>query len=89
MIDAAAEKRAAASRSACKPPGGGYIPAYLDLVRRHLKRDYAEADLAAAGLAVYTSLDLRAQAAAERGAHPELTRLDASSRCAATISRAR
>jgi len=30
-------------------------------VRRDLKRDYAEADLAAAGLSVYTSLDLRAR----------------------------
>ena len=56
------------------------MPAYLDLVRRHLKRDYAEADLAAAGLAVYTSLDPRAQAAAERALTLNLKRLDAASR---------
>jgi penicillin-binding protein 1B len=63
-----------------KGHGGGYVPAYLDLVRRHLKRDYAEADLAAAGLSVYTTLDPRAQASAERALTRTLTRLDASSR---------
>jgi penicillin-binding protein 1B len=72
--------RAAAAPLGLKPPGGSYVPAYLDLVRRHLKRDYAEADLAAAGLAVYTSLDPRVQAAAERALASNLKRLDAASR---------
>ena len=76
LIDAAAAKRTAATPLGLKPPGGTYVPAYLDLVRRHLKRDYAEADLAAAGLAVYTSLDPRAQAAAERALTVNLKRLD-------------
>jgi penicillin-binding protein 1B len=80
LIDAAAAKRAAATPLGLKPPGGSYVPAYLDLVRRHLKRDYAEADLAAAGLSVYTSLDPRAQAAAERALTVDLQRLDAASR---------
>jgi penicillin-binding protein 1B len=80
LIDAAAEKRAAAMPLGLRPPGGGYVPAYLDLVRRDLKRDYAEADLAAAGLAVYTTLDPRAQAAGERALSRQLTRLDAASR---------
>jgi penicillin-binding protein 1B len=80
LIDAAAAKRAAATSLGLRPPGGSYVPAYLDLVRRHLKRDYAEADLAAAGLAVYTSLDPRAQAAAERALTLNLKRLDAASR---------
>jgi penicillin-binding protein 1B len=80
LIDAAAAKRAAAGPPTLRPPGGSYVPAYLDLVRRHLKRDYAEADLAAAGLAVYTSLDPRAQAAAERALTLNLKRLDAASR---------
>jgi len=80
LIDPAAATRAAAEPLGLRPPGGGYVPAYLDLVRRHLKRDYAEADLAAAGLAVYTSLDPRAQAAAERSLMRQLTRLDAASR---------
>jgi penicillin-binding protein 1B len=49
-------------------------------VRRHLKRDYAEADLAAAGLSIYTSLDPRAQTAAEHALTTNLKRLDAASR---------
>jgi penicillin-binding protein 1B len=80
LIDAAAAKRAAATSLGLRPPGGSYVPAYLDLVRRHLRRDYAEADLAAAGLAVYTSLDPRAQAAAERSLTRHLSHLDAASR---------
>ncbi|MCZ8129800.1 MAG: penicillin-binding protein 1B [Steroidobacteraceae bacterium] len=63
-----------------RPPGGAYVPAYLDLVRRHLKRDYGEADLAAAGLAIHTSLDPRAQAVAERALTRQLDRLDKASR---------
>jgi penicillin-binding protein 1B len=80
LIDAAAAKRLTGSPLGLRPPGGSYVPAYLDLVRRHLKRDYAEADLATAGLAVYTSLDPRAQAAAERALTGNLKRLDAASR---------
>jgi penicillin-binding protein 1B len=79
LIDAASARRAAANPLGLRPPGGSYVPAYLDLVRRHLKRDYAEADLAAAGLAIYTSLDLRAQAAAVRALTLNLKRLDAAS----------
>ena len=80
LIDAEAAKRAASSPLGLRPPGGSYVPAYLDLVRRHLNRDYAEADLAAAGLAVYTSLDARAQAAAELALTSNLKRLDAARR---------
>jgi penicillin-binding protein 1B len=76
-IDATAAKTAIASPLGLRPPGSNYVPAYLDLVRRHLKRDYAEADLAAAGLAVYTSLDPRAQSAAEQALKTNLARLDA------------
>jgi penicillin-binding protein 1B len=79
LIDAATVKRAAAQPLGLRPPGARYVPAYLDLVRRHLKRDYAEADLTAAGLAVYTTLDPRAQAAAERSLTRHLSRLDAAS----------
>jgi penicillin-binding protein 1B len=80
LIDAAAAARASATNLGLRAPGGSYVPAYLDLVRRNLKRDYAEADLAAAGLSVYTSLDLRAQAAAERALAQNLKRLDAASK---------
>jgi penicillin-binding protein 1B len=72
-------KRAAAAPLGLRPPGGSYVPAYLDLVRRHLKRDYQEADLAAAGLSIYSSLDVRAQLAAERALTRNLKRLDAAS----------
>ena len=80
LIDEATANRAIASPLGLRPPGGNYVPAYLDLVRRNLKRDYAEADLAAAGLSVYTSLDPRAQASAERALTQNLKRLDASSK---------
>ncbi len=46
-------------------PAGAYYPAYLDFVRRTLRRDYHEEDLTEAGLRIYTSLDPRAQQQAE------------------------
>lgn len=55
---------------------GGYYPAYLDLVRRTLRRDYREQDLTEAGLSVFTNLDPRTQELAERILDRELTRLD-------------
>ena len=57
-------------------PSGAYYPAYLDFVRRTLRRDYREQDLTEAGLAIYTSLDPRAQEEAELALDRELTRLD-------------
>ncbi len=55
---------------------GGYYPAYLDFVRRTLRRDYRDADLTETGLRIYTSLDPRAQERAERTLEQELARLD-------------
>jgi penicillin-binding protein 1B len=55
---------------------GGYYPAYLDFVRRTLRRDYREEDLTEAGLRIYTSLDPRAQEGADRALERELLRLD-------------
>jgi penicillin-binding protein 1B len=80
LIPADVAKREKARPLGIRKPGGAYVPAYLDLVRRHLKRDYAEADLAAAGLQIYTTLDPRAQAAAEAALAKQLKRLDAASR---------
>ncbi len=57
-------------------PAGAYYPAYLDFVRRTLRRDYHEADLTEAGLRIYTSLEPRAQEDAERSLDRELSRLD-------------
>jgi penicillin-binding protein 1B len=55
---------------------GGYFPAYLDFVRRTLKRDYREADITEEGLKIYTALDPRAQELAETALAEQLTRLD-------------
>jgi len=74
-----AEEAAAAMR---KPlgvtprPAGAYYPAYLDFVRRTLRRDYHEQDLTEAGLRIYSSLDPRAQDEAEHALERELARLD-------------
>ncbi|HXW73576.1 MAG TPA: penicillin-binding protein 1B [Steroidobacteraceae bacterium] len=57
-------------------PAGAYYPAYLDFVRRTLRRDYREQDLTEAGLRIYTSLDPRAQDQAEHALEHELARLD-------------
>lgn len=73
---------AAATAAARRPlgvsarPAGAYFPAYLDFVRRTLRRDYREQDLTEAGLRVYTSLDPHAQDQAERALDHELARLD-------------
>jgi penicillin-binding protein 1B len=57
-------------------PAGAYYPAYLDFVRRTLRRDYHEEDLTKAGLRIYTSLDPRAQQQAESALEHDLDRLD-------------
>jgi len=61
-------------------PAGAYYPAYLDFVRRTLRRDYREQDLTEAGLSIYTSLDPRAQDQAERSLERELAQLDRTSK---------
>ncbi len=77
-IIAAADARAAAARplAVMGRGSGGYYPAYLDLVRRTLRRDYREQDLTEAGLAVFTNLDPRTQELGEKILDRELTRLD-------------
>lgn len=56
--------------------GGTYYPAYLDFVRRTLRRDYRIEDLTREGLRIYTSLEPRAQDQAEHALERELGRLD-------------
>ena len=72
------DARAAARRplGVASRPSGAYFPAYLDFVRRTLRRDYRDQDLTEAGLRIYTSLDPRAQDQAERALERELARLD-------------
>ncbi|GAB4200523.1 MAG: penicillin-binding protein 1B [Wenzhouxiangellaceae bacterium] len=48
-------------------------PAFLDLVRRQLRRDYRDRDLSQAGLRILTTLDPLAQQAAERALSDRLS----------------
>ncbi len=50
-------------------------PAYLDLVRRQLRRDYREDDLATDGLRIFTHFDPMLQWRAERAVETTLARL--------------
>jgi penicillin-binding protein 1B len=75
--------RAADATAAAKKPlgvtsraSGTYYPAYLDFVRRTLRRDYRNEDLTQEGLRIYTSLEPRAQEEAEHALDHELDRLD-------------
>ncbi|MDB6088036.1 MAG: penicillin-binding protein, partial [Gammaproteobacteria bacterium] len=82
MADRGIVKAEDARAAAQKPLGvttrasGAYYPAYLDFVRRTLRRDYHDSDLTEAGLRIYTSLEPRAQDNAERALDRELARLD-------------
>ncbi len=51
-------------------------PAYIDLVRRHLARDYKQADLQSSGLRIFTTLDPAIQYAAEYSVSETLKALD-------------
>ena len=60
--------------------GTSPYPAFLQLVQRQLRRDYADTDLRSEGLRVFTTLDPRAQGAAERALTRTLTQFDKSKR---------
>lgn len=51
-------------------------PAFLELVRRQLYRDYREEDLTSEGLRIFTTLDPLAQTAAETAVSERLTQLE-------------
>ncbi len=51
-------------------------PAFLDLVRRHLRRDYENEDLRNEGLQIHTTLDTEMQDAVEQSVTAEMRRLD-------------
>ncbi|MDL0432475.1 penicillin-binding protein 1B [Marinobacter sp. TBZ242] len=54
-------------------------PAYIDLVRRHLARDYKQEDLQSEGLRIFTTLDPAIQYAAEFSVKDMLSRMEGSS----------
>jgi len=58
-------------------PTGDY-PAFLQLVRRQLQRDYAEEDLNSEGLGIFTTLDPLVQTQAEHGIRERLPKLEKS-----------
>lgn len=58
------------------PVGTSPHPAFLELVHRQLRRDYAEADLRSEGLRVFTTLDPRVQGVAERVLERKLAQYD-------------
>jgi len=51
-------------------------PAFVDLVYRHLRRDYDEADLRSEGLRIFTTLDPRVQVKAEKVLERRITQFD-------------
>ncbi|MGB1141318.1 MAG: penicillin-binding protein 1B, partial [Halioglobus sp.] len=55
----------------------GSFPAFLDLVRRQLRRDYSEEDLTTAGLSIFTSLDPLLQRQLEKSTEAVMQQLDA------------
>ncbi|GMQ76746.1 MAG: penicillin-binding protein 1B [Gammaproteobacteria bacterium] len=56
--------------------GTSRYPAFVDLVRRQLRRDYSDEDLRAEGLRIFTTLDLRTQRIAERALRDRIERLE-------------
>ncbi|MBB6093087.1 penicillin-binding protein 1B [Povalibacter uvarum] len=79
VIDAKAAERAMKQPLGVVRAGtqaGSYYPAFLDLVRRTLRRDYREEDLTEAGLRIFSTLDPLVQARAEKSLTQELDRLE-------------
>jgi penicillin-binding protein 1B len=52
------------------------VPAFMDLIRRQLKRDYKEEDLNAEGLRIFSTLDPGIQTQAEAGMASQLSKLE-------------
>lgn len=76
----AAEAQAAAQQPLAITEAPGAVnrhPDFLDLVRRHLRRDYAARDLGAEGLRVITHLDPRIQSRTEAAVAEVLARIEA------------
>jgi penicillin-binding protein 1B len=56
--------------------GGGYYPAFLDLVREQLGHDYDATELASRGFRIFTTLEPRVQDAAEQAVATTLDRIE-------------
>jgi penicillin-binding protein 1B len=71
-----AQARASSLSVNAKTMGTSPYPAFIQLVHRQLRRDYDEADLRTEGLRIFTTLDPRAQGAAERALTRRLAQFD-------------
>ena len=58
------------------PGNSSRYPAFVDLVRRQLRRDYRDEDLRGEGLRIFTTLDLRTQRIAETALEKRIARLE-------------
>ena len=79
FISVSALKRASATAlGVIKKPNwsSAKYPAYLDLVRRHIKRDYKIEDLRNEGLQIHTTLDVDKQEIAQNSVKFSLSKLD-------------
>ena len=80
LIDAQALAHAKARELGVVSAASGqtaYYASFLDLVRRQLRRDYADDDLQAKGLKIFTTLDPTIQSTAEKALVAELDDLQA------------
>jgi penicillin-binding protein 1B len=67
------------------PSGVSPYPAFLDLVRRQLRRDYREQDLTSEGLQVFTTLDPRLQEQVQQSLATRLAQLEKQRRLPADV----
>lgn len=58
------------------PSSGSRYPAFLELVRQQLKRDYRDEDLQSEGLVIFTTLDPQIQTQAEESVSGRLERIE-------------
>jgi len=63
-----------------KPSGNSPFPAYLDLVRQQLQRDYKEEDVRSQGLMIFTAMDPIVQLTAETILQNRVARLERAER---------
>lgn len=76
QAEAAAYERRPLGITPTASSGSSPYPAFVDLVRRQLQRDYRDADLRSEGLRIFTTLDPGVQRAAERALSERLNRLE-------------
>ena len=77
-LDPDVAQRASADASTVLPQNStrvSRVPAFIDLVRRQLRRDYSDTDLNSEGLRIFTTLDPIVQRATEQAVSLQLDRL--------------